>query len=131
MLTMLIMAALSILTVSALELLTTSMRITGNHKRELEAIYVADAGIEDAVKELRNDRDWRTGFNNKDFLGSKYTVTLTQTSTDAFGNPIIKIESTGTTTIGFQRKLEAEVKVVQTPELALPYSVVMNYWKEV
>jgi len=125
-LAMMVMVALSLLTVNSFEMLSGSIRISRNHKDDLQALYVAEAGIEDAVIQLRVSRNWIAGFDEKDFDGNKYTVVVT-VGTD---NSVITLLSTGKAG-NFQRTLEAQVKIIGTEEFSpLEYSVAVLYWKE-
>jgi len=123
-LALMLMTALSLLTVNSFEMLSSSIRIAANHKDDLQALYVAEAGIEDGVQRMRS-----TG-GCSDFTGSvggyQYTVTVTTVGTN-----LLKFLSVGNSG-NFPRTLEAEVKVVGTPEYPDPdnYSVAVMYWKE-
>ena len=128
---MILMLALVVFTLSAFELLTASVQISGNHKNDSQALYVADAGIEDAIYQLRLDRNWNTGFTDKDFSGNSYTVSVTPVITDGLGNQVVvDVESAGTAG-NFTRAIIARIKIVGTPEFPeLVYSVAMLSWKE-
>jgi len=123
-LAMMVMMALSLLTVNSFEMLSSTIRISRNHKDDLQALYVAEAGIEDAVIQLRVSRNWTAGFVEKDFDGNKYTVVVTA------DNLVITLLSTGKAG-NFQRTLEAQVKIIGTEEFSpLEYSVAVLYWIE-
>jgi Tfp pilus assembly protein PilX len=129
-LAMMVMVALSLLTVNSFEMLSGSIRISRNHKDDLQALYVAEAGIEDAIIQLRYDRNWIAGFDEKDFDGNKYTVVVTVVETVGTDNSVIKLLSTGKAG-NFQRTLEAQAKIIGTEEFSpLEYSVAVLYWKE-
>lgn len=123
MLALIVMSVLSLLAISSFELLTASIQIIANHRHDLQAMYIADAGIEDAIDHLRDDPGWSAGLDVEFPTGSGNTYTV---SIDNSGYPIIVITSTGTIQ-NFQRTLEAEVEVIGSSS---PYSVVMTYWKE-
>jgi len=61
-LTMLLISLMSVLTITTFELVTSTTRITGNHKTYLQSLYVADAGVEHALyvlsKTVTTDFDW-------------------------------------------------------------------------
>jgi len=129
-LAMMVMVALSLLTVNSFEMLSGSIRISRNHKDDLQALYVAEAGIEDAVIQLRVSRNWIAGFDEKDFDGNKYTVVVTVVETVGTDNSVIKLLSTGKAG-NFQRTLEAQAKIIGTEEFSpLEYSVAVLYWRE-
>ena len=99
-LTLILMLVLSLLTVSLYELLQTSTQITGNHRLDLQTTYIADAGAEAAINELRDDPSWNTGFSATSFGGGTYEVTVINP-----GSGDVEIQSTGTL-FGFERKLK-------------------------
>jgi hypothetical protein len=49
-------------------------------KRLVQAQAIAEAGLEDALLQLRLNPHWRTGFAQKPFAGGSYTVTLSTAS---------------------------------------------------
>ena len=106
-LTMILMLLFSLLTLGLYELLQTSTQITGNHRLDLRTSYVADAGAEAAINELRNDPEWG-GFGPTPFGGGTYEVVVSYD--DSGTPPIVTIESTGTIS-GFQRKLIVEIEI--------------------
>jgi Tfp pilus assembly protein PilX len=129
-LAIMLMLALAVLTISAFELLISSVRITKNIKDDFQALYVSEAGIEDAILQLRYNGNWNTGFTDKNFGGNNYDVTITTVSMVNGHQFMVDIQSTGK--VGyFQRILKARVKIIETPEFpSLPYSVAVMYWKE-
>ncbi|MFH1724273.1 MAG: pilus assembly PilX N-terminal domain-containing protein [Elusimicrobiota bacterium] len=74
--TLMIVTALSVLSVTAYRLTRTQVRESVYFKRLAQAHAVAEAGLEDALLQLRRNVNWRTGFSNKPFAGGSYTVTL-------------------------------------------------------
>ncbi len=76
---------MSLLIVAVLTILATSIYTVTRHqvhesvyqKRLAQAQYIADTGLEDALYQLYLSTSWRTGFNQKPFVGGYYTVTLT------------------------------------------------------
>jgi Tfp pilus assembly protein PilX len=115
---LIVMTTLSVLVIASLEMLTTNVQISTNHTHELQALYVAEAGVEDAISELRADSGWNAGFTDKEFptgTGNSYTVSVTGTSPKV-------IRSTGT--VGdFQKTLQVQVAVNST-------SVRIESWEE-
>ncbi len=97
----------SVLIVAFLGSLTTDLQITKNQVSALEATYIAEAGVEDALYELKQDSSWNAGFTNKTFpddSGSIYTVTIS-------GYPEITITSTATLASGYQHTVTATVEI--------------------
>jgi hypothetical protein len=94
-----IVALLSVIVMGILEMTTSDIQIMQNHVEAAQARMCAEAGLNEAVYELRLDADWDEGFEDKAFNGGTYTV------------PKIKkdnIESTGTTAKGFTCIVSAE-----------------------
>jgi len=60
-LTLMLISLMSVLAITSFELVTSTTRITGNHKLYLQALYVADAGVEDTLSVLSRadvDENW-------------------------------------------------------------------------
>jgi len=88
-----------------LEAQTTQVRVTHNVVGDVTALYVAEAGVHDAISQLLLSGTWRTGFTNKEFptgLGHTYTVTLVD---DPPGK--ITIASTSKTADGYSKTVTA------------------------
>jgi len=84
---------------------TTHVRCVHNDIELRTALYVAEAGVEDAMSELLLDPAWRKGFTDKEFpvgLGHTYTVTLA----DAEENQIL-VTSTAQTASGHTKTITA------------------------
>ena len=59
---------------------SSHIRATHNQIEGMRALYVAQAGVHDAISELVRDNAWRAGSTDKVFpadLGHSYTVTVT------------------------------------------------------
>jgi Tfp pilus assembly protein PilX len=130
-LTLMLISIMSVLTITTFELVMSTTRITGNHKNYLQALYVADAGVEHTLSAISRaatnfdgtlsndqrgsaivaaDNSWSyiTGSDqctvtNND-LGGTYTVTLTMED----GTNLFTVESTGTAA-GFEKTIVAEI----------------------
>ena len=86
---------------------TTHIRCIHNDIEMKTALYIAQAGVHDAMAQLLADSAWRAGFTNKAFpigLGHTYTVTLA----NAANNQII-ITSTARTAQGHTKTVVATV----------------------
>ena len=121
---LIVMGVLSILTIGSLQMLTANIQISNNHIKDMQALYIADAGIEDAIDRLRDDPNWDAGLTDVEFppgSGNTYTVTI-----DNSGYPSVIITSTGKVS-DFQRTLEAQIDISGS---SAPYSVTTVYWKE-
>lgn len=138
-LTLILMLVLSLLTVSMFELLKASTQIAGNQRQDLQAIYLADSGAEDAINQLRNNPELaKNGLYTfpippdlVEFAGGTYTFTIEDISTP---NPMFlyakEIISTGTFR-NITRVLKVRVRISDTPgdKGAIIYAVMTSYWK--
>ena len=99
-----VIALLSALVTGILQLNTEEIQLMQNHIYAAQALAVAEAGLNDALSEIRADDEWDRGFTNKSFGAHTYTVTVRS-------NPNLTIESTGTSSQGFVAKVEADITV--------------------
>ncbi len=134
-LTLILMLVLSLLTVSLYELLQASTQITGNHRLELRTTYIADAGVEAAINELRVDPSWVDAggvFIDVAFGDGTYTVNIL--NNDFSLDPTIFREAdiiSTATVFSFQRKIEAHVAIaiIGYVDTVPRYSVSTISWK--
>jgi len=77
------------------------IQLMQNHIGGAEALATAEAGLNDALAQLRADRHWRRGYTDKSFNGGSYSVTLDGST----------IRSTAVTDAGFMATMEAQVTV--------------------
>ena len=98
-------ALLATLVMGILQMNTEEIQLMVNHINAVEAQAIAEAGLNDAFCELRDDSSWTTGFTNKSFSDGSYTVTVAGTL------PNLTLESTGTSDQGFVNRVEADVTV--------------------
>ncbi len=95
-------ALLAALVMGMLQMNMDEIQIVRNQIGTAEALGVAEAGLNDAMAELRADSSWDEGFSDKSFPGGgDYTVVV-----DA-----PEITAVGTSTDGYVAVLEAEVLV--------------------
>jgi len=127
-LALMLMVALSLLAITSFEILSGSIRIARNHKDDLRALYVAEAGIEDGVSQLRESGTCPSQITGN-VGGYTYNVTVNQSGSGS--GSIIDFESVGTSG-NFQRTLVARARIIETPEYPNPvnFSVAVLYWKE-
>lgn len=92
-----VIALLAAVVMGILETSTTDIQVMQNHVQAVQARMVAEAGLNNAIAELRMNSSWTQGFSNKDFDGGSYTVTIDDS----------EIESVGTTSDGFKAKVSA------------------------
>lgn len=103
---LLITMATMLVGLTSLILSSTEMKITWNFKRSAMAFFAAEAGLERAVQELRNDNSWTTGFDETDLSNdASYQVTL-----ESVSGQLSRIISTGAA--GASRRLiEAVINI--------------------
>jgi Tfp pilus assembly protein PilX len=87
-----------------LQLNTEEIQLVRNHIGAAEALATAEAGLNDAFSELRNDPNWTAGFVDKAFNGGSYTVDVNN----------LTITSTGISSHGFTSRVEAEITMGST-----------------
>ena len=92
-------ALLSGLVMGMLQINTEEIQLMENQINAAHALATAEAGLNDAFYEIRDDATWYKGFKNKSFNGGLYNVTVD-------GGTITSI---GTTAAGFVAKVEAEI----------------------
>ena len=114
--TVFITALLSALVMGMLQVNIEEIQIMHNHLRAAEALAIAEAGLNDALAQIRDDSDWDAGFSAKPFSGGTYTVSVRRS----------RITSEGTSSDGFVAKVEARVTV---SEAGPPHIVVIDRFK--
>ncbi len=102
MLMVVLLAALLAATVAGhLQINTEEIQLMQNHIGGAEALATAEAGLNDAMAQLRLDRSWQSGFVGKPFNDGTYTVVIDGRT----------IRSVGMTAGGYTATVEAEVTV--------------------
>jgi len=96
-----VVALTSVLVMGMLEANTEEIQLMQNHVYGAQAQAVAEAGLNDALAEIRADSTWDTGFASKPFNGGSYSVVVDDST----------LTSTGVTARGFLAKIEADVTV--------------------
>jgi hypothetical protein len=98
-------ALFSAVVIGILQANTEELQVMRNQIRAAEALATAEAGLNDALAEIRVDPNWSTGFTDKAFNSDSYTVTVS-------GSPPTRtVESTGTTSQGFVARVAADVTI--------------------
>jgi Tfp pilus assembly protein PilX len=121
-------AFISVLAVAMLQEATTDLAIHRNHVCGLKALYAANAGVEDAIAELRDEYDTTNTVNGT--LTGPDGVTCTWSAEIDNDKPVVTVLSTGTAA-GFTRKVEARLVVGQPPATSQPYPVRIVWWREI
>lgn len=111
---------LSLLVVVTLDMSTTDQQIVTNQIKDMQATYIADAGIENSVYQLRQNSSYTGTGGAVEFpIGSGNTYNVTVSG----GDTIISTGTVGT----FTRKLEAKYSLSGS---SAPYTVRIIRWKE-
>jgi type II secretory pathway component PulK len=110
----------SMLVAAFLEAVTIDLQIVNNLELRNKALYIADAGVEYAIYQLKSNKNWSGtgGAVNFPNSNSNYNVT--------YSNVSGKITSIGSLNSGEQVTLEIKVSVTGS----LPYQVKIIYWRE-
>ncbi len=114
---------LATLIIGFLNMTAIDLNLVKNHMCSLQAYYIAEAGVADAIDKIQRDvltqTKWESEFPSG--TSNKYEVVVTVGSTTA-------INSTGTVTgANFSRELEVNVRRTGS---SVPYKVRINKWKE-
>lgn len=96
-----VVALLGAIVTGMLQMNTEEIQVMRNHVRAAEAQALAEAGLNDALAQLRARASWDTGFVDKAFAGGTYTVTVDGS----------QVTSVGTSAYGFVARVETDVTV--------------------
>jgi len=103
--TIFVVALLSAITIGILQINTEEIQLMRNQIRAAEALTIAEAGLNHAFAEIREDDEWDEGFDDEPFAGGSYEVDVDDDL------PNLTIVSEGTTSQGFVAKVEADITV--------------------
>ena len=98
-------ALLSAMVIGILQMNTEEIQLMQNQIYAAQALATAEAGLNDAFSELRDDDEWVGPLTNEPFNDGLYNVSVTGTL------PNLTIESEGTSAQGFVARVEADVTV--------------------
>ncbi|MCH7689679.1 MAG: pilus assembly PilX N-terminal domain-containing protein [candidate division Zixibacteria bacterium] len=110
--TLMIMAMLTIVAGVSVDRSTTDMEMSYNQLHAEQSFYVAEAGYKRALYELNQDNDWRVGFRDEHFGTGYFAVKLVDSSSDS-----ALIESVLVTSAGFVDGGQSTVTAWIVPEL--------------
>ncbi len=112
-----VIALLSAIVIGMVQMNTEEIQIMRNHLGAAEALAIAEAGLNDALAQLRLDSQWDDGFTDKSFSGGgTYTVVVESAS----------ITSVATSPGGYIARVQADVTVASEGP---PYSVNIDSFK--
>ncbi len=100
-----IIAMLSMFVSGMLQISTEEMMLANNQLNAQKAVTIAQAGLNDAFAELRNDSSWNMGFTEKPLADGKYTVIIQGSQ------PNLTVTSTASTDAGFVAETAARITI--------------------
>jgi type II secretory pathway component PulK len=106
--TLFVVAMLSAVVMGMLQMTTEEIQLMRNQIWAAQALCIAEAGLNDALSELRTDSSWSSGFTDKNFNNGSYTTTVSGSL------PNLTLESTGTSPQGYAARVLAEVTVASS-----------------
>jgi hypothetical protein len=113
-------ALLATLVAGILQLAAEQAQLMQNQVYATEAFEIAEAGLNDAMAQLRVNRLWNAGFSQKTFAGGSYTVTVNNSNM-----PNLIITASGTNTEGYAAIITAQTAIGDTD----PYRIKINALK--
>jgi hypothetical protein len=98
-------ALLSAVVIGILQMNTEEIQLMQNQIYAAQALATAEAGLNDAFSELRDDDEWLGPLTSEPFNDGLYNVSITGTL------PNLTIESEGISAQGFVARVKADVTV--------------------
>jgi hypothetical protein len=95
----LLVALLAAVVMGHLQVNTEEIQLMRNHIGGVEALVTAEAGLNDALAQLRQDPGWHAGYADKPFGAGSYTVVVDGAT----------VTSTALTSRGFVARIQAEI----------------------
>jgi type II secretory pathway component PulK len=95
----LLVALLAAVVMGHLQINTEEIQLVQNQTGGAEALALAEAGLNDALAQLRQDPAWSAGLADKPFASGSYTVVVDGST----------VTSTAVTSRGFVAKIQADV----------------------
>jgi Tfp pilus assembly protein PilX len=96
-----VIALLSAAVMGMLQINTEEVQLMQNQVYAAEAMATAEAGLNDALAQIRSNSSWSSGFTDKSFNGGSYTVVVNGST----------ITSTGTSEKNYVARVEADITV--------------------
>jgi Tfp pilus assembly protein PilX len=103
-----IIAFMTVLVAGMLQNSGEDIQLMRNQISGAIALATAQAGLNDAFSELREDCDWDDGFSDKSYNNGSYDVEITGSS------PNLTVVATGQSQQGYTAKIEADVTLSET-----------------
>ena len=114
MITIFTVALLATLVAGILRLTTEQAQLMQNQVYAAEAFEIAEAGLNDAMAQLRANRLWNAGFSAKQFAGGSYTVTANNANI-----PNLILIASGTNSQGYAARITAQATIGDTDPFAI------------
>ena len=114
---------LATLIIGFVNMTSIDLSLIKNHMFSSQAYYIAEAGVADAINQIRlngllGDIQWESTFPPS--TSNKYNVSVSENST--------VINSTGLASVpNFSRTLEVKISITGS---SAPYNISINQWKE-
>lgn len=102
-----VIGLLSAVVIGMLQVNTEELQIMRNQVRSTKALAIAEAGLNDALAQMRGDARWSDGFTDKSFGSGTYSVSISTYS--GAGTSDVTIVSTATSSHGFVGRVAADV----------------------
>lgn len=115
-----LMAMLSIVAFMSVDRSTTDIELSYNQLHEDQAFYIAEAGAKQALRELNEDNDWRTGYVREALGDGSFSVEIIDSTIDASLYDTIIVRSTGRV-----QAAAATVEFENVPEYRHPFKYAM------
>jgi Tfp pilus assembly protein PilX len=106
--TLFVVAMLSAVVIGMLQMTTEEIQLMRNQIWAAQALTIAEAGLNDALAEIRIYDEWDDGFEDKAFNNGSYTTTVSGSL------PNLTLESTGISLQGFVAIVTAEITVASS-----------------
>lgn len=111
-----IIALMAAIVTGMLQVNTEQLQLLRNQVSAAQAEQIAQAGLNDAFAQIREDSGWDEGFNNKSFEDGSYTVTVSGSA------PELTVRSEAVTSEGFNATTETNITV----SAAAPHRIRIN-----
>lgn len=111
-----LIAMLTSVAIMSVDRSTTDIELAYNQLQEDRAFYVAEAGLQRAIAELKNDDSWRQGFYRQVLDGGYYSASVTDSTIDPSLGDTLIIKS-----LGYFTRAVANVEMWVTPKKLNPF----------
>jgi hypothetical protein len=112
---LMILMATVLISMGALMIASTDIKVAGNYRDTAAAFYAAEAGVEHTIARLKGDREWTDGLNDVSLPNGVEYDTTVETLTHPYHRKITSVAKAGES----YRKLEVIVDVDSVYDHAL------------